>query len=705
MSNGRRYAVAWLLGSLAAALLFVWMLNVGRADFFQAQRFGGTFFDEQARALADGHWDLPTTNLGPEAYIVDGKAYIYFGPVPALLRFPILALTDNLDGRLTQVSMLAAWTVAMFFAARLGLQVRRLIRGEPALGTFELWAIGLFALMLGAGSSLLFLASRAWVYHETLLWGVAFSIAAYDTLLRFLRRRSAPRLVAVALLSAAALLTRPAVGLGPTVALGVVSLGMILATMRPALARRLRDWGFTPPGGPATAWVGGVLAAGLIPVVLYASMNYIKFEQLFGIPFETQTQNLIDETREETLAASGGTLFNVRALPTTTLQMIRPDALRPTRLFPFVEFPPPAPVIGDVKFDLVDRAASLPVAMPVLVLLSIGGLILLIRPRRVEPEPDAHVDPADEPGAALLRAPVIGAAVGGATSLIIIFVANRYTADFVPLLLMLGLLGGHWLFRRREIAGHVDGWTRAAAIALVALVGWSVYVNGALALTYQRLVSSVGDLTARAELVDLQVQIDDLTGGEPEFGVGEELPVEAGDGDLFVIGQCDGLYRYGALDVVSGYGSDWTTWAAVERTPATGRYRLAVTFPDDVADGTSQPLLTSGTRQQPNWLAVEFRAEDEIAFAFGSDEESLDAGTTVHIELGREYEVDVIFDRRVSELVVTFEDRVVLNALYLNTEDDVLVGRNPFGGPVERRFTGEIEDLSTPTPICDELVD
>jgi hypothetical protein len=702
VSNGRRYAVAWLLGSLAAALLFVWMLNLGRTDFFQTQRFGGTFFDEQARALADGRWNLPTTNLGTEAYIVDGKAYIYFGPVPALLRIPVLAVTDDLDGRLTQVSMLAAWTVSMFYAAQLGWQVRGLVRGERPVETFELWATGVFALMLGAGSSLLFLASRAWVYHEVLLWGIAFALAAYDTLLRFLRRPTACLLVATGALSAAALLTRPAVGLGPTVALGVVTLGVLVAALRPPLAPRLRGWGFTPAGRVGAGWVSGLAAACVVPVVLYASVNYVKFEQLFGIPFETQTQNLIDETREETLAASGGTLFNLRALPTTTLQLIRPDAIRPTRLFPFVEFPPLAPVIGDVKFDLVDRASSLPVVMPVLVLFSIAGLILLLRPLRGVP---ADADPAADPGPALLRAPVIGAAVGGGASLLIIYVAHRYTADFVPLLLLLGLAGGNWLFRRWETAGAADGWTRAAAIALVALVGWSVFVNGALALTYQRLVSPVGDLSARAELVDWQMQIDELTGGEPEFGVGDELPVSASDGDLFVIGACAGLYRYGTLDVVSGYGSDWTTWAAIERTRATGRFRMEVTFPDGAEAGTYQPLLTSGTRQQPNWLAVEFPDSDEIAFAFGGDEDALTSGAVVEVDPAREYEVDVIFDRRVSELVVTFEGRVVLNTFYLNTADDVLVGRNPFGGPVEPRFTGEIEELPTPTPICDELVD
>ena len=50
---------------------------------------------------------------------------MYFGPFPALLRMPVLLLTDRLDGRLTALSMLVGWFV---LAAAVTVLVRR-VRG------------------------------------------------------------------------------------------------------------------------------------------------------------------------------------------------------------------------------------------------------------------------------------------------------------------------------------------------------------------------------------------------------------------------------------------------------------------------------------------------------------------------------------------------------------------------------------------------
>ncbi len=104
-----------LAGALLAAVPFVWMLNVGRLDLTQRHPLGG-FYDAQAQSLLDLRWDVPEGALGTEAFMVDGKSYQYQGPVPALLRLPVVALTDRYDGRLTQLSMLGAFAATMFFA-------------------------------------------------------------------------------------------------------------------------------------------------------------------------------------------------------------------------------------------------------------------------------------------------------------------------------------------------------------------------------------------------------------------------------------------------------------------------------------------------------------------------------------------------------------------------------------------------------------
>ena len=59
----------------------------------------------------DGHLWVPPGSLGIEAFHVDGREYMYFGPFPALLRIPVLWTTAEFDGRLTVVSMLLAYVV------------------------------------------------------------------------------------------------------------------------------------------------------------------------------------------------------------------------------------------------------------------------------------------------------------------------------------------------------------------------------------------------------------------------------------------------------------------------------------------------------------------------------------------------------------------------------------------------------------------
>ena len=65
--------------------------------------YASNFFDFQARALMDGHLWVTPGSLGIEAFHVDGREYMYFGPFPALLRIPVLWTTPEYDGRLTVV--------------------------------------------------------------------------------------------------------------------------------------------------------------------------------------------------------------------------------------------------------------------------------------------------------------------------------------------------------------------------------------------------------------------------------------------------------------------------------------------------------------------------------------------------------------------------------------------------------------------------
>ncbi len=121
-----------------------------------------------------------------EGFRIGTRTYEYQGPVPALMRLPIEAFTDRFHGRLTRVSMLVADLVALWFLVRQVLETRRIVRGEAASRGAPSWAwTALTTFGLGT-SSVLFLASKAWVYHEALLWGAAFSLGCFFHLTAFL---------------------------------------------------------------------------------------------------------------------------------------------------------------------------------------------------------------------------------------------------------------------------------------------------------------------------------------------------------------------------------------------------------------------------------------------------------------------------------------------------------------------------------------
>src|SRR5690606_37855874 len=58
----------------------------------------------------------------------------------------------------------------------------------------------------------------------------------------------------------------------------------------------------------------------------------------------------------------------------TIWHYLRPNAVELTRSFPFVDFSGPGRVFGDVQFDLVDRAGSIPTSLLALLVATAVGL-------------------------------------------------------------------------------------------------------------------------------------------------------------------------------------------------------------------------------------------------------------------------------------------------------------------------------------------
>jgi hypothetical protein len=160
----RRLRRAWWSGAVPALLAYLGVLTVGRVDLLQHHYFDD-FFDAQARSLMHGRLDVPPEVAAFEGFLIDGRTHIYFGPVPALVRMPVLAVTDRFDGRLTTLSMLLATVILTIAAFRLLCVLRGIVRGDDPVGRREPLVTGLLAVVVLVAPPF-FLASEAVVYHE-----------------------------------------------------------------------------------------------------------------------------------------------------------------------------------------------------------------------------------------------------------------------------------------------------------------------------------------------------------------------------------------------------------------------------------------------------------------------------------------------------------------------------------------------------------
>ena len=453
------------------------MITNARFDFFAREPFG-EIQDAQARSLFHGRWNVPASAVGIEGFLVHGKYYTYFGPFLALLRMPVLLVTSGLDGRLTIMSMLGALVVLLVAASHLHWQVRSVMRGEQSLGRLEVFAIGLFTFLVGAGSIVVFLGSRALVYHEVELWGIAWAVVATDAIVAFARRPSRFHAIAAGATAIATMMTRVSVGVAAVVALALVAGAQLFRRIGPG-SDHPRGFARFGPGSDAEGrfHITALVVCGLIAVALYAGVNMARFGSPYQLPLDKQVYTQHSAVRRAVLARNGGSLFSVNYLPSDLFQYARPDAVRFSTHFPWVEFPPRARVIGpNVYFDTIADSSSVPASMPGFTVLAVVGVVALVRPRRRRASLDL----------ARFWPPIIGGVIGTVFVGTIGFIAHRYLADFFPPLLFAALIGAQCVLQWFD-SKSVRGTRAATAVGLATLLVVGGWISFGLGRVYQHL--------------------------------------------------------------------------------------------------------------------------------------------------------------------------------------------------------------------------
>ncbi len=655
-------------GGAPAIALFVWILSLGRLDFLQKHALAN-FYDAQAHAWFAGRWDIPRDQLGFEAFVHDGKTYTYLGPWPTMLRLPIAVFTHRFDGRLTQLSLLLGFTVLVIGTSQLLWRIRALARGcDTPCSTAERILVGAFVFTTAAGSVALFLASRPVVYHEAELWGPAWSITAFAVILDVLLRPNARAIFLAGLFSTLAVLSRGSVGFAPVVALGAIALAYALYLFGARTKRPLPWFGVRLDNVDGVSWprFGAIVAATVVPVALYAYVNFARFGSLFHLPIDQQIATVIDPKRPGIFRTTHGSLFAAKYLPTDAVAAFRPAGIGFTAVFPWITFPERARVIGGLTYASIAPSASIPASMPLLFGLALAGAVAIFWRR------SAH---------APLRILVLAGCFGTVGALSLPFIDHRYYSDFLPLLVVSAGAGayvtGAWLARRSRTV-------RRAVLAVIALLAaFAVCTNVALSLVYQRAYSPFTEESVRAAFVRFQ---HDAPGGSHVKVVrGHEMPRPAGAGTLFVVDDCAGVYW-----------SSGEAWFPIERTAVTGRYPVELTIPKRPA-GVRENLLVAGPPGDQDRIGIEYLDRGRIRYFVASDRLPEPAeGEPVTLPGGRRVRVDLVYDTRLGHAAVVQHGEELVGLAFPLVGSPVAVPGPDFSGTARR--------LAAPPKFCRSLV-
>lgn len=158
-------------------IIFTWFITFGSWELIKEERYGSAY-DSLGKSLLRGNCDVEHHSIGGETYgedfLVNGKYYMYFGPWPSIIRIFLNSLFPLLYGNWSRLSCLIA---AILCLVSFTLIVRQQLIKNSSLSENQRDLLLLFSLLgFGLGSPVLFLMSIGYIYHESILWGLCWTI-------------------------------------------------------------------------------------------------------------------------------------------------------------------------------------------------------------------------------------------------------------------------------------------------------------------------------------------------------------------------------------------------------------------------------------------------------------------------------------------------------------------------------------------------
>lgn len=168
--NLKQIIIIAILVSLLS-IIFTYIVSHGNMDLFTREVMGSNYVGTLEN-LKIGRFDIPPEYSQGERYFRNGKIYMYYGVFPALLRGVIELFLSRGNTDWSRISTILAAIITVISCVSTFLIVASKI--SSSLFTKYYYA-ALFALSIAFGSPVIFLLSCAYIYHEAVIWGLAWN--------------------------------------------------------------------------------------------------------------------------------------------------------------------------------------------------------------------------------------------------------------------------------------------------------------------------------------------------------------------------------------------------------------------------------------------------------------------------------------------------------------------------------------------------
>src|SRR5436305_8149786 len=164
-----------LLPSTITLALILWIFTTTGGQQIFVNEVLSEAYDSQAEHFLRGDVGVDGGAIRHEVLVVDGKARMYFGPFPALLRIPLNLIYPSGRGLWSRISGFCAGMIALTAFAGI---LRMALLMSPLSNRWKNVLGNACLIGFAFGSPLLLLLGNLSIYDEAIVWGLAWAIAA-----------------------------------------------------------------------------------------------------------------------------------------------------------------------------------------------------------------------------------------------------------------------------------------------------------------------------------------------------------------------------------------------------------------------------------------------------------------------------------------------------------------------------------------------